>query len=109
MKQRKWKIRRGDLVEVIAGREKGKQGKISRIDKRKERVVVEQVNLVKKHIKSREGKPGEIMEKEAAIHVSNVMVIDPQTEKPGRVGFKFLEDGTKVRIARKSGEMLDKE
>jgi len=109
MKHAKWRIKKGDLVEVISGREKGKRGTIIKIDKAKDRVYVEQVNLVKRHVKAREGRPGEILEKEAGIHVSNVMVVDPGTEKPSRVGYKILEDGTKHRVAKKSGEMLDKE
>ncbi|MBT3786395.1 50S ribosomal protein L24 [bacterium] len=109
MKNAKFRIKKGDLVEVISGREKGKRGTIIKVDKAKDRVYVEQVNLIKKHVKSREGRPGEIMEKEAGIHVSNVMAVDPGTEKVSRVGFKVLDDGTKVRIAKKSGEMLDKE
>jgi len=109
MKHKNWKIKKGDLVEVIAGKEKGKRGKIIDVNKKKERVYIEQVNLVKKHVKRKEGQPGELLEKEAAVHISNVMVVDPKTEKPSRVGYKFLDDGSKVRIAKKSGEMLDGE
>jgi len=109
MKNAKWKIKKGDLVEVIAGKEKRKRGKVIRVDKKKDRVYVEQANLIKKHVKRSEGRPGEIVEREAGIHVSNVMVVDPKTDKVTRVAYKSLEDGTKVRIAKKSGEMLDKE
>jgi large subunit ribosomal protein L24 len=109
MKFDKWKIKKGDLVEVISGREKGKRGNIIRIDRKKDRVYVEQVNLVKKHVRRREGQLGNIIEKEAGVHVSNVMVVDPKTDKPTRIGYKVLENGQKVRIAKKSGELLDKE
>ena len=109
MKHAKWKLKKGDFVEVISGKEKGKRGKVIKLDKTKDRVFVEQINIIKKHVKAKEGRPREIVEKEAGIHVSNVMIVDPETEKPSRVGFKFLEDGSKVRIAKRSGEMLDKE
>lgn len=105
----KWKIKKGDEVVVIAGKEKLKRGKIIAVDRKKNRVVVERVNLIKKHVKRSEGRPGEIVEREAAIHVSNVMLVDPQSNKGTRVGFKNLEDGTKVRFAKTSGEQFDKE
>ena len=113
----KWKVRKGDEVVVIAGKEKGKQGKIISVDRKKDRVVVERLNLVTKHVKRSEGRPGEIQKREASIHVSNVMLLDPGVEDAGnglrsrstRVTFKRLDDGSKVRIAKKSGEQLDKE
>jgi large subunit ribosomal protein L24 len=108
MKHVKWKIKKGDFVEVVAGKEKGKRGNVISVDKKKERVYVEKVNLVKKHVKRREGQPGSISEQEAGIHVSNVMIIDPKTDKPSRIGFQILENGEKVRVAKKSGEVLDK-
>lgn len=109
MKHAKYRVKTGDLVEVIAGKEKGKRGKILRVDKAKDRVYVERLNVVKKHVKRRDGQPGQIDEREAGIHVSNVMVVDPKTDKPTRVSFRLLEDGTKVRVAKASGEQLDKE
>lgn len=109
MKHAKWKLKTGDMVEVIAGKEKGKQGTILKVDKKNDRVYVEKVNLVKRHIKRREGQPGRIEEKEAGLHLSNVMILDPKTNKPTRVGIKVLENGTCVRYAKKSGELLDKE
>ena len=109
MKHAKWKIKKGDQVEVIAGKEKGKRGLILKVDKKKDRVYVEKVNIVKKHIKRKEGQPGRIEETEAGIHVSNVMIVDPKTDKPTRVGTKTLDGGERVRFAKKSGELLDKE
>ena len=105
----KWKIKQGDEVIVIAGRDKRKRGKVISVDRKKQRVVVERVNLIKKHVKRSEGRPGEIQEREASIHVSNVMLVDPKEDVPTRVGFTRLQDGTKVRVAKKSGEQLDKE
>lgn len=109
MKHDKWKVKKGDMVEVIAGKEKGKRGQVLKVDKKKDRIYIEKVNLIKKHIKRREGQPGRIEETEGGIHVSNVMVVDPKTEKPTRVGIKTLENGQRVRFAKKSGELLDKE
>ncbi|PCJ21612.1 MAG: 50S ribosomal protein L24 [Candidatus Cloacimonadota bacterium] len=100
------KLKKGDLVEVIAGKDKGKQGAILKIDRKKDRVTVEKINIVKKHIKRSEGQVGEIREIEAALHISNVMIVDPKSGKPTRIGYKFLEDGKKVRVAKSSGEEL---
>ena len=100
-------VKKGDKVQVISGKDKGKQGVILEAFPKKERVLVEGVNVVKKHAKPSQANPqGGIMEMEAAIHVSNVMPIDPKTSEPTRVGYK-VEDGQKVRIAKKSGEALD--
>lgn len=109
MKHAKWKIKKGDEVQVIAGREKGKRGAVVKVDKARDRVYVENVNLIKKHVRRKEGRPGEIIEKEAGIHVSNVMILDPKDEKPTRVGIRILENGEKVRYAKRSGVVLDKE
>ena len=102
-------VRRGDLVGVIAGRERGKRGKVLRVLTDKNRVVVEHVNMVKKHQRpTQKIRQGGIIEREGAIHLSNVMLVDPSSDKPTRVGMKALSDGKKVRVARRSGEMLDK-
>jgi large subunit ribosomal protein L24 len=101
------KIRKGDRVKVIAGRSKGKVGDVLRVLPADERVVVSGVNMIKRHTKPGRTEQGGIIEREAAIHVSNVALIDPKSDKPTRVGFKFLADGRKVRIARASGETLD--
>ena len=102
------KIKREDFVVVIAGKDKGKRGKVLRVIPKKQRVVVEGVNIVKKHQKPTANSPGGIIEKPAPIHVSNVMLICPKCGTPTRVGFTFLEDGTKVRKCKKCGEVIDK-
>jgi len=102
------KIRKGDNVVVIAGKDKGKRGSVlQRIDD--EHVVVEGVNKVKRHTKPNpmRNQPGGIVEKEMPLHVSNVALFNGQTQKPDRVGFKTLEDGRKVRVFRSTGEMVD--
>jgi large subunit ribosomal protein L24 len=103
----KLKIKKGDKVVVISGRDKGKNGEVLRVLREKNRAVVQGVNLVKRHTRPSPGQPGGILEKEAAIHISNIAHIDPASQKPTRVGYKFLEDGRKVRVARRSGEVLD--
>ena len=104
----KLKIRKGDRVKVIAGRSKGKIGDVLRVIAADERVVVSGVNIIKRHTKPSRTEQGGIIEREAAIHVSNVALLDPKTDKPTKVGFKFLEDGRKVRFARGSGETIDR-
>ncbi|OQW93814.1 MAG: 50S ribosomal protein L24 [Beggiatoa sp. IS2] len=101
------RIRKGDDIIVIAGKEKNKRGKIIRMIG-KEKVLVENVNLVKRHTK---GNPlrntsGSIVDKEMPLHISNVAVINPTTDKADKVGFKFLEDGTKVRFFKSTGEVF---
>ncbi|MEH6941141.1 50S ribosomal protein L24 [Bacillus sp. JJ722] len=101
-------VKKGDKVVVISGKDKGKQGVILEAYPKKNRVLVEGVNIVKKHAKPSQLNPqGGIISQEAAIHVSNVMPLDPKTAAPTRVGYKTV-DGKKVRIAVKSGESLDK-
>jgi large subunit ribosomal protein L24 len=102
------KIRKGDRVKVIAGRSKGKVGDVLRVLAAEDRVVVSGVNMIKRHTKPGRTDAGGIVEREAAIHVSNVAILDPKSDKPAKIGFKFLEDGRKVRIARGSGETLDR-
>jgi large subunit ribosomal protein L24 len=102
------KIRKGDRVKVITGRSKGKVGDVLRVIAAENRVVVSGVNMIKRHTKPGRTDAGGIVEREAAIHVSNVAILDPKTDKPAKIGFKFLEDGRKVRIARGSGETLDR-
>ena len=102
------KIRKGDRVKVIAGRSKGKVGDVLRVLPTESRVVVSGVNVIKRHTKPGRDQQGGIVEREAAIHVSNVALLDPKSEKPTKVGFKFLEDGRKVRFARASGETIDR-
>ncbi|MBO8157478.1 MAG: 50S ribosomal protein L24 [Bacillaceae bacterium] len=101
-------VKKGDKVKVISGKDKGKTGTILEAYPKKERVLVEGINMVKKHAKpSQENPQGGIITMEAPIHVSNVMPIDPKTGEPTRVGYE-IRDGKKVRIAKKSGEPLDK-
>lgn len=101
-------VKKGDKVMVISGKDKGKTGVILKAIPKKQRVIVEGVNIVKKHSKPSQLNPqGGIINIEAPIHVSNVMPIDPKTGEPTRVGYKMI-DGKKVRIAKKSGEVLDK-
>ena len=99
-------IKKGDNVKVIAGKDKGKEGKVVATEPKKDRVVVEGVNVIKKHQNPTQLNPeGGILETEAAIHVSNVLLFDPKTNEPTRVGYKTV-DGKKVRIAKKSGEEI---
>ncbi|ASS97730.1 MULTISPECIES: 50S ribosomal protein L24 [Geobacillus] len=101
-------VKKGDKVQVISGKDKGKQGVILAAFPKKNRVIVEGVNIVKKHAKPSQANPqGGIIEKEAPIHVSKVMPLDPKTGEPTRIGYKMV-DGKKVRYAKKSGEILDK-
>lgn len=101
------RIRKGDQVIVIAGKYKGQRGEVLRV--LDDRVVVQNVNLVKRHQKPNPAanQPGGIIEREAPIHISNVMLYNPTTKKGDRVGFKILEDGRKVRFFRSTGEVID--
>jgi large subunit ribosomal protein L24 len=104
----KLKIKKGDRVKVITGGSKGKVGDVLRVLPKEQRVVVSGANMIKRHTKPSRTEQGGIIEREASIHVSNVALLDPKTDKPTKVGFKFLEDGRKVRIARASGETIDR-
>ncbi|WP_366657316.1 50S ribosomal protein L24 [Fodinicurvata sp. EGI_FJ10296] len=104
----KFKIKKGDKVVVLAGRDKGKRGDVLKVLPKDERLVVQGVNMVKRHTRPSPSSQGGIVEKEATIHVSNVAHIDPKTDQPTRVGYKTLEDGRKVRFAKVSGEMIDR-
>lgn len=97
----------GDKVVVISGKDKGKEGKITKVLRTENKVVVEGVNIVKKHMKPNGQTSGSIVEIEAAIDASNVMMIDPKTKKRTRIGHTTDKNGKKVRIAKKSGEILD--
>jgi large subunit ribosomal protein L24 len=103
----KLKIKKGDKVVVITGKDKGKTGEVLRVLPKDSRVLVQGVNMVKRHTKPAMGQTGGIVEKEATLHISNVAHIDPKSDKPTRVGFKTLDDGRKVRFARRSGEVID--
>jgi large subunit ribosomal protein L24 len=103
----KMKIRKGDNVVVITGRDKGKTGSVLRVFPVENRVLVQGVNMVKRHTRPRPGQTGGIVEKENPIHASNVSLIDPKDNKPTRIGFKTI-DGRKLRVALRSGEMIDR-
>jgi large subunit ribosomal protein L24 len=103
----KFKIRKGDKVIVRTGKDKGKSGEVLQVLRDEARVLVQGVNMIKRHTRPAPGNPGGIIEKEASIHISNVALTDPKSGKPTRVGFKLLDGGRKVRIARRSGEAID--
>ena len=101
------KIRKGDQVVVLNGREKGRKGEVLRVLRKGGRVVVQGINVVKRHSRPQAGNPGGVIEKEASLALSNVALVDPKTGEATRVGFRFLDDGRKVRFAKKSGEVVD--
>jgi large subunit ribosomal protein L24 len=102
----KLKVKKGDQVVVITGREKGKRGEILRVLREENRVIVQGVNMAQRHQRQSMQQEGGIVQKELAIHVSNVALIDPKSDKPTRVGYK-MDGERKIRIARRSGEALD--
>ena len=102
------KLKKTDKVIVIAGKDKGKQGKITKILRKQNKIVVEKINMRTKHIKKSQNKAGEKITFEAPIDASNVMLICPQTGKRTRIGYKKIENGKKERISKKSNESIDK-
>ncbi|MGD8439831.1 MAG: 50S ribosomal protein L24 [Holophagae bacterium] len=104
------KIKKGDNVEVISGKDAGKRGRVLRVDRDRGRVVIEGVNMIKRHTRPNPQKrvQGGIVEREASIDVSNVMVVSPDSGRPTRVGYKFLDDGRKVRVSKVDGAILDR-
>lgn len=103
----KLKIRKGDKVVVITGKDKGKQGEVVRVFPSENRAVVHGVNVVRRHTRQTAAQEGGIVAKEMPIQISNLALRDPKDGKPTRVGYKFLADGKKVRFARRSGEVID--
>jgi len=103
----KMKIKKGDSVIVLTGKDKGKKGEVLNAMPDKSRVIVKGVNVVKKHQKPTQFAAGGIVEKELSIHVSNVALADPKEDKPTRVGFTTLKSGKKVRVAKRSGETIE--
>ena len=102
------RIRKGDTVIVITGADKGKKGEVLSVRPKDDRAVVQGVNVAKKHTKpAGMGKPGGIIEQEATIHLSNLMLVDPKTGKGTRVGFRILDDGRKVRVSRPGGAVIE--
>ena len=100
------KIKKGDHVIVLTGRDKGKHGEVIEVRPKERRALVRGVNMVRRHQRQTANEEGGIISKEAPIALSNLALEDPRDNKPTRVGFKFLEDGTKVRIAKRSGELI---
>ncbi len=102
-------IKKDDQVVVISGKEKGKQGRVLSVLPRKQRLIIEQVNIIKRHMKpSRKYSQGGIIEKEGPLHISNVMLICPRCQKPTRIGNRILEDGRKMRVCKKCKEVIDR-
>ena len=101
------RIRKGDEVIVISGRDKGKKGNVLKAFPDNDRVLVQGVHMVKRHQQQTQTQQGGIIEKETTIHVSNVALLDPDGGSASRVGFRFLEDGRKIRYAKRSGEVVD--
>ncbi len=102
------RVKKGDMVVVMAGNDKGKEGKVLKVFPDKNRIIIEKVNLIKRHTKaSRDVPQGGIIEKEGPIHVSNVMLVCPTTGRPTRIGKEILSDGSRARVSKKSGEMLN--
>jgi large subunit ribosomal protein L24 len=102
------KIKRGDRVVVIAGKDRGKRGEVRSVDHKHDRVVVEGVNMIKKHQRARsQMQQSQIIEREAPLHISNVMLIDPNGDQPTRVTFRRRENGTMVRVGKRSGEDIE--
>ena len=103
----KFKIKREDEVVVRTGRDRGKSGRVLKVLRAQNRVVVAGVNMVKRHTRPTQTSAGGIVEREAPIHISNVALVDPKESGPTRVGYRTLEDGRKVRFAKRSGEIID--
>ena len=104
---KKFKIKKGDSVIVITGKDKGKSGNVLSMIKDKDRVIVQGVNIIKRHRKATQESPGKIEEREASVHISNVSHVDPDNSKPTRVKYEF-KDGVKKRVSVLSGSLLDK-
>ena len=104
------KIKKGDTVEVVAGKDSGKRGRVLKVDPARERLVIEGVNMIKRHTRPNPQKKiqGGIVEREASIHASNVMLVSPDSGQRTRVGYKILDDGRKVRVAKTDGAILDR-
>jgi len=101
------KIKKGDKVVVLAGRDKGRSGEVLSVDPRESRALVQGINLVKRHQRQTMQQEGGIVSKESSIDLSNLAILDPKSGKPTRVGFKTLDDGRKVRFAKRSGDLID--
>ncbi|MDJ0837410.1 MAG: 50S ribosomal protein L24 [Acidobacteriota bacterium] len=100
------KIKKGDKVEIIAGKDKGERGTVLRVFPKKDKVIVEELNMVKKHQRPGQNREGGIVDQEAPVHISNVMVVDPNDDRPCRVRFE-IRDGKKTRVSKRTGAVLD--
>jgi large subunit ribosomal protein L24 len=100
------KIKKGDRVIVLTGRDKGRQGEVFQVMPKEQRALVRGINMVRRHQRQTASEQGGIISKEAPIHLSNLALADPKDDKPTRVGFRRLDDGTKVRFAKRSGEII---
>ena len=103
----KLKIKKGDHVVVLTGKDKGKHGEVLKVMPEENRAIVKGIAMIRRHQRQTATQDGGIISKEAAIHISNLAIEDPKDGKPTRVGFKFLKDGRKVRFAKRSGEVID--
>ena len=108
MMSEKRRIKKGDEVMVMTGRDQGKMGEVLRITGNNDRITVQGVAVAKRHTAPSANNPGGVIDKELSIHISNVSLLDPKDRKPTKVGYKVLEDGRKVRFAKRSGEVLDR-
>ena len=102
-----FKIRKGDEVIVTTGQDKGRKGSVLNVDRKRRRVLVQGVNMIKRHTRPSATGAGGIVEKEATLHISNIALVDPKLDKPTRVGIRVLDNGRKVRFAKRSGEVID--
>ena len=101
------KVKKGDTVIVLTGKDKGKKGAVLKLMRSKNRAIVQGVNITKRHVRASQASPGGITEREASINLSNLAHTDPKDDKPTRVGVRTLENGRKVRYAKRSGEIID--
>ncbi len=101
------RIRKGDTVVVLAGKDKGRSGEVLKVMPKDDKALVRGINMIKRHQRQTQAQEGGIISKEAAIHLSNLAVADPKDGKPTRVGFQVQKDGKKVRVAKRSGELID--
>ena len=104
----KFRIKKGDEVVVLTGRDRGKTGEVTKILSKKNKILVQGVKIVKRHTAPSASNPGGIVDKEMPIDISNVSLVDPKDRKPTKLGYRFLEDGRKVRYAKRSGEVIDR-
>jgi large subunit ribosomal protein L24 len=101
------KIRKGDKVVILAGKDKGRTGEVLSVQPKEDKAIVRGINMIRRHQKQSQSQEGGIITKEAPIHLSNLAIADPKDGKPTRVGFQFQKDGTKVRVAKRSGEVIN--